>query len=327
MSVLLFAENANGKFKKATLEAASYASELASKLGVELHAVAIGTIANDELAKLGTYGVAKVHTITDAGLSAAFSDQGYTRAVVAVAQAIGAKSVIFSQSYNAKAVAPRVAARLNAAMLSGASSNPTVQGDSLVVTRSVNSGKGIETVRTNRPVSVISVKTNSYGLKETPKTAAIEAFAFSSQASDFGAKSVEVVKTANKISITEADTVVSGGRGFKGPENWGLLEKLADLLGAGTACSKPVSDMDWRPHHEHVGQTGIQIAPNLYIAIGISGAIQHLAGVNSSKNIVVINKDPEAPFFKIADYGIVGDLFEVLPKLTAAIEKAKAAHA
>jgi electron transfer flavoprotein alpha subunit len=326
MSVLLFAENANGKFKKATLEAASYASELAGKLGVALHAVSIGNVADDELAKLGTHGVSKVHTITDAALNT-FSDQGYTRAIGEVAKAIGVKSVVMSQSYNCKAVAPRIAARLGAAMVSGASTNPTVDGENLVMMRGTNSGKGLETVRTRRAVSVITVKTNSYGLKETPTAAAIEAFGFASQASDFGAKSVEIVKTANKISITEADTVVSGGRGFKGPENWGLLEKMADLLGAGTACSKPVADMDWRPHHEHVGQTGIQIAPNLYIAIGISGAIQHLAGVNSSKNIVVINKDPEAPFFKIADYGIVGDLFEILPKLTAAIEKAKAAHA
>jgi electron transfer flavoprotein alpha subunit len=326
MSVLLFAENANGKFKKAVLEAAGYASELAGKLGVALHAVAIGTVADDELARLGTYGVSKVHKVSDPALNA-FSDQGYTRAIGEVAKAIGAKSIVMAQSYNGKAVAPRVAARLNAAMVSGASTNPTVDGDSLVIVRGVNSGKGIETVRTRRPVSVITVKMNSYGLKENPQSAAIEAFSFESRPADFGAKSLEVVKTASKISITEADIVLSGGRGFKGPENWHLLEKIADLLGAGTACSKPVADMDWRPHHEHVGQTGIQIAPNLYIAIGISGAIQHLAGVNSSKNIVVINKDPEAPFFKIADYGIVGDLFEVLPKITAAIEKAKAAHA
>jgi electron transfer flavoprotein alpha subunit len=326
MAVLLFAENANGKFKKAVLEAAGYASELAGKLGVELHAVSIGPVANDELARLGTYGVSKVHNITDPAL-AAFSDQGYTRAIGEVAKAIGAKSVVMAQSYNGKALAPRVAARLNAAMVSGATTNPIVEGTTLTVQRGVNSGKGLETIRTNRPTSVITVKMNSYGLKENPKSAAIENFAFASQGSDFGAKSLGVVKTASKISVTEADTVISGGRGFKGPENWHHLEKLADLLGAATACSKPVADMDWRPHHEHVGQTGIQIAPNLYIAIGISGAIQHLAGVNSSKNIVVINKDPEAPFFKIADYGIVGDLFEVMPKFIAAVEKAKAAHA
>ncbi len=326
MSVLLFAENSNGKFKKAVLEAAGYASELAGKMGVELHAVSIGDVANDELSSLGTYGVSKVHTITDAALNT-FSDQGYTRAIAEVAKAVGAKSVIMAQSYNGKSVAPRVAVRLDAAMVSAAGTNPTIEGDSLVFQRSVNSGKGLETVKTHRANSVITVKVNSFGLKENATTAAIEAFDFQSQDSDFGAKSLEVVKTASKISITEADIVLSGGRGFKGPENWHLLEKIADQVGAGTACSKPVADMDWRPHHEHVGQTGIQIAPNLYIAIGISGAIQHLAGVNSSKNIVVINKDPEAPFFKIADFGIVGDLFDVLPKISAAIEKVKAAHA
>lgn len=326
MAVLLFAENSNGKFKKAVFEAASYAYELAGKLGSELHAVSLGTVAAEELGKLGTYGVSKVHTVEDAAFNS-FSDQGYTRAIAEVAKSIGAKAVIMAQSYNGKSVAPRVAVRLDAAMVSGAGTNPIVEGSSLVIQRGVNSGKGVETVRTHRPVAVITVKMNSYGVKENGKSAAIEAFGFQSQGSDFGAKSVEVVKTANKISITEADIVLSGGRGFKGPENWHLLEKIADQLGAGTACSKPVADMDWRPHHEHVGQTGIQIAPNLYIAIGISGAIQHLAGVNSSKNIVVINKDPEAPFFKIADYGIVGDLFEVLPKISAAIEKVKAAHA
>jgi electron transfer flavoprotein alpha subunit len=326
MAVLLFAENSNGKFKKAVFEAAGYAYELAGKLGVQLHAVSIGDVAAEELARLGTYGVSKVHSITDPALHA-FSDQGYARAASEVAQAIGARSVLFAHSYNGKALAPRVAVRLNASMVSGALKNPSVEGSSLTILRGCNSGKGLETVRTHRPTSVITVKMNSYGLRENPTSAAVVNFAFQSQPSDFGAKSVEVVKASSKVSITEADIVVSGGRGLKGPENWHILEKLAEALQAGTACSKPVADMHWRPHHEHVGQTGIQVAPNLYIAVGISGAIQHLAGVNSSKNIVVINKDPEAPFFKIADFGIVGDLFEVLPKITAAVEKARAAHA
>ncbi len=322
MAVLLFAENGNGKFKKAVFEAAGYASELAGKFGVDLHAVSIGAVSNDELSKLGAYGVSKVHTINDAALNT-FSDQGYTRAIAEVAKSIGAKSVVFAQSYNGKSVAPRVAARLGSSMVSGAATNPTLDGGSLVIARGCNSGKGMETVRTNRATSVITVKMNSYGLRENAKSAAIEAFAFQSQPSDFGAKSLEIVKTASKISITEADTVLSGGRGFKGPENWHLLEKLADLLGAGTACSKPVADMDWRPHHEHVGQTGIQIAPNLYIAIGISGAIQHLAGMQDSKVIVAINKDQDAAIFNVADYGLVGDLFEILPELTEKIKKAK----
>lgn len=326
MAVLLFAENSNGKFKKPVFEAASYGKELAGKLGGSLHAVVLGTADADAIAQLGKYGVAKVHTIADSRLTA-FNDQVYAKAIAAVAQSIGAKAVVMAQSYDGKAVAPRVAVRLDAAMVSGAIDNPKVDGDGLIFRRLVNSGKGVETLRTNRPTSVVTVKVNSYGVKENADAAAVSPFDFNISDSDFGAKSVEVVKTANKISITDAEIVISGGRGFKGPENWKPLEELADLLGAGTACSKPVADMDWRPHHEHVGQTGIQIAPNLYIAIGISGAIQHLAGINSSKNIVVINKDAEAPFFKIADYGIVGDLFEVLPKINEAVRAKKAAHA
>jgi electron transfer flavoprotein alpha subunit len=326
MAVLLFAENTNGKFKKPVFESASYGKELADKLGVELHAVALGIVDADSMAQLGKYGVAKVHTVADARLTT-FNDQVYAKAISAAAKAIGAKAIVMAQTYDGKAVAPRVAVRVDGAMVSGSISNPVLDSGSMVFTRLVNSGKGLETLKTNRPVVVISVKVNSYGLKESAAAGAVSALDFSFSDADMGATSVEVVKTTNKISITDAETVISGGRGFKGPENWGPLEELADLLGAGTACSKPVADMDWRPHHEHVGQTGIQIAPNLYIAIGISGAIQHLAGINSSKNIVVINKDPEAPFFKIADYGIVGDLFEVLPKINAAVRAKKAAHA
>lgn len=326
MAVLVFAENANGRFKKPVFEAASYGKELADKLGVALHAVVLGIADAEALAQLGKYGVAQVHTVADARLNT-FNDQVFAKAITAAAQAVGAKAVVMAQTYDGKAVAPRVAVRLKAAMVSGAISNPTVDGSSLVFSRLVNSGKGLETVKTNRGVVVVTVKGNSYGLKESSAAASVSPLSFSFSDSEMGAKVTNVVKTANKISITEAEAVVAGGRGFKGPENWGPLEELADLLGAGTACSKPVADMDWRPHHEHVGQTGIQIGPNLYIAIGISGAIQHLAGINSSKNIVVINKDPEAPFFKIADYGIVGDLFEVLPKINAAVRAKKAAHA
>jgi electron transfer flavoprotein alpha subunit len=326
MAVLVFAENNNGKFKKPVFEAASYGKELADKLGVALHAVVLGHVDSESISQLGKYGVSAVHTLSDARLNS-FNDQVFAKAIAHAGQAIGAKAVVMAQTYDGKAVAPRVAVRLKASMVSGAIENPTVEGTSLVFKRLVNSGKGIETVRTNRSVAVITVKVNSYGLKESSAAASAVNLDFSFGDADLGAKSVEVVKTTNKISITDAETVISGGRGFKGPENWGPLEELADLLGAGTACSKPVSDMDWRPHHEHVGQTGIQIAPNLYIAIGISGAIQHLAGINSSKNIVVINKDPEAPFFKIADYGIVGDLFEVLPKINTAVRAKKAANA
>jgi electron transfer flavoprotein alpha subunit len=266
--------------------------------------------------------VSKAHRIQHAALDK-FADRAYAAAIAAAANAIGAKAVVFSQTYDGKAISPRLAVRLDASHLSGLIGLPTVSGGSLVARRTTNSGKGIETVQSNRDKSVITVKSNAYGTKDRGANAvAVEALAFDPGAS-VGAVTLERVKASASISITEADTVVSGGRGFKDPSNWSHLETLAEILGAGKACSKPVADMHWRPHHEHVGQTGIQIAPNLYIAIGISGAIQHLAGVNSSKNIVVINSDPEAPFFKIADFGIVGDLFQVLPRFTEAVKKYK----
>lgn len=325
MAVLLFAENANGKFKKAVHEAASYGYELAGKLGVALEAVALGDLQAGEAESLGKFGVSKVHHASGDQFNA-FNDQLFTAAVAQAAQAAGAKVVVMSQSYDGKALGPRLAVRLNGGLVSGATTNPDVDGDHLLVQRGVNSGKGIETVRTVASPAIISVKVNSYGVKTNETSCSVAPFDYDNSVSP-GSKSTGITKTASKISITEAEIVISGGRGFKGPENWGPLEELAELVGAGTACSKPVADMDWRPHHEHVGQTGIQIAPNLYIAIGISGAIQHLAGVNSSKNIVVINKDPEAPFFKHADYGIVGDLFEVLPKINEAVRKLQAANA
>ena len=323
MSVLLFAEHWNGKFKKAVYEAAGYAKATSQVLGVDLHAVVAGEIGDDELAKLGTYGVSTIHKAGDTRLNA-FNDQAFAVLVEEAANSCSAKVVVMAQTYNGKALAPRVAVRLDAAFVPGVSTVPTVDGAGLTGKRPTNSGKGLETWKTHRAVSVIIPKVNTYGLIENATSAAIQALDVTLSDDAIGSKSLETVRMSNKISITEADSVVSGGRGFKGPENWDILEEMATLLGAGTACSKPVADMDWRPHHEHVGQTGIQIAPNLYIAIGISGAIQHLAGINSSKNIVVINKDPEAPFFKIADYGIVGDLFEVVPRMNAAIKELKA---
>lgn len=317
MAVLLFAEHSQGKFKKAVYEAASLAKDLAGD--GELSAVVIGDVEADELNKLGQYGVSTVHHVNGLGN---FSDRGFTGAVDAAATAVGASAIVMAQTYTAKSIAPRLAIRGEAALLSGVTSGLTPAGSGYTATKLTNSGKGIETIATDSSKVVVTVKGNNYGLIENATAVAVQALDYTP--AEKGAITTEVVKASSSISITEADTVISGGRGFKGPENWGPLEELATLLGAGTACSKPVSDMDWRPHHEHVGQTGIQIGPNLYIAIGISGAIQHLAGVNSSKNIVVINKDPEAPFFKVADYGIVGDLFEVVPKLIEAVKQLKA---
>jgi len=325
MAVLLFAENSQGEFKKAVKEAASYAYALAQELDTEVEAVALGEFEDDAAEELGEQGVSKIHRI-EGDEYEAFNDQVFAAAIAAVASEIEAQAVVMAQSYDGKAVAPRVVVRLDGSIVSGATEVPTPDGDEFVVTRLTNSGKGIETVRAHRSPIVLTVAPNSFGVKENEVDCEVEDFDYDNEV-EAGMTSKGIVKTTNTISITEADTVISGGRGFKDPGNWGPLEELATLLGAGTACSKPVSDMDWRPHHEHVGQTGIQIAPNLYIAIGISGAIQHLAGVNKSKNIVVINKDPEAPFFKHADYGIVGDLFEVLPRINEAVKKHQAASA
>lgn len=316
MSVLLFAEISDGEFKKPVLEAATFAYDLAQKLGTELHAVTVGEVSEDTAASLGTYGVSKVFTVSGDH----FVNAAYASSITQVAERTNATAVILAQTYSGRAIAPRVAVKLNAAALSGLITVPE-PSTGFVTTKMAYSGKGVETIQVTAQTLVATVKTNGYHIRETPTTASVEAISYSGQDVDAIAK--ELIKASEGISLTEADNVVSAGRGMKGPENWPMIEELAGLLGAATACSKPVSDMDWRPHHEHVGQTGIQISPNLYIAIGISGAIQHLAGVSSSKNIVVINKDPEAPFFKIADFGIVGDLFEVVPQMIEAVKAAK----
>jgi electron transfer flavoprotein alpha subunit len=321
MSVLLFAENSQGVFKKAVFEAATYGFDLAQLLGTSLEAVSIGKVEDGELEKLGTYGVSKVHVIQSDEMDA-FVNTAYAHGVSSVAKSIDAQCVVMAQTYNGRGIAPRVAVKLKAAPVSGAIS--MVDPENGFATKKYSySGKGVENLKAEKERLVITVKNNGYGVTENPQSVTVESFDFNSSTSNIDEVVKEVVKAASGISLTEAEIVVSAGRGMKGPENWGMIEELAELLGAATACSKPTSDMGWRPHHEHVGQTGIQVAPNLYIAIGISGAIQHLAGVSSSKNIVVINKDPEAPFFKIADFGIVGDLFEVVPVLIDAIKKAR----
>ncbi len=323
MSVLLFAENAQGTFKKATFEAATYAYDLAQAMGTTLSAVSVGQVSEEALASLGKYGVSNIYDVRDEKFNA-FVNTAYAAAIANVAKKIDAKAVVMTQSYNGRAVAPRVAVKLRATPISGVTSMVD-PADGFKALRLSYSGKGVQSFRTDNDKVVLTVKGNSYQITENPVTAEVISADFSASEENFDAIAKEIIKASEGISLTEADTVVSAGRGMKGPENWGIIEEMAELLGAATACSKPTADMDWRPHHEHVGQTGIQIAPNLYIAIGISGAIQHLAGVSSSKTIVVINKDPEAPFFKVADYGIVGDLFEVVPKLNAAIRAAKAA--
>jgi electron transfer flavoprotein alpha subunit len=275
------------------------------------------------LEKLGTYGVSRVYAVGNDDLNS-FVNTAYASAVTAIAKSMDVQALVLSETYNGKAIAPRLAVKLKAAVLPSviALADPAEGFDTQ---RMSYSGKGMQKLKASADRLVITVKSNGYKTEEHPVSVEIEPFEFSP---DFGEISViakEIVKASEGISLTEAENVVSAGRGMKGPENWGMIEELAGLLGAATACSKPTADMGWRPHHEHVGQTGIQIAPNLYIAIGISGAIQHLAGVSSSKNIVVINKDPEAPFFKIADYGVVGDLFDVVPKMIEEIKKLRVA--
>ncbi|MEL6134887.1 MAG: electron transfer flavoprotein subunit alpha/FixB family protein, partial [Bacteroidota bacterium] len=305
--------------KKAVFEAATYAYDLAQSLGTELVAVSVGEVDGEELGKLGTYGVSKVYNVS----GSSFVNAAFAQAVSKVAEEVQAKAVVMAQTYNGRAISPRVAVKLDASPLSGMVTLPD-PANHFAGKRMAYSGKGVQDIKAPKERIVITVKTNAYKIDEHPAQAEVVDFD-ASVTQDLGIVAKEIVKASSGISLTEAETVVSAGRGMKGPENWSMIEELATLLGAATASSKPVADMGWRPHHEHVGQTGIQIAPNLYIAVGISGAIQHLAGVSSSKNIIVINKDPEAPFFKIADFGVVGDLFDVVPQLLEEIKKAKAA--
>lgn len=319
MSVLIFVDQSEGHIKKASFEVLTYGAKLAGQLGTTAEALVLGTV-SDDLAALGKYGVSKVHQVNNETLNH-LDAQVYAKLIAEAANATGANVVVISHNQTGKAIAGRVAVRLKAGLVAGACALPDTS-NGFVVKKTVFSGKAFANVSINSPVKVISLNPNSYTTIAGEGSATVEQLAVTVDSPKV--KVTAVNKVSGEIPLTEAEIVVSGGRGLKGPENWGILLDLAKELGAATACSRPVGDAHWRPHHEHVGQTGVQIAPNLYIAIGISGAIQHLAGVNRSKVIVVINKDPEAPFFKAADYGIVGDAFEVVPKLTEEIKKMKA---
>jgi electron transfer flavoprotein alpha subunit len=320
MAVLVYTESWNGSFKKASFEAVSYAAQLANKLGTE--AIALTIASTDDAAQLGNYGATNVLSIANESL-ATFNNQAYANAIVAAAEANGADTIVISNTNNGKAIAPIIAAKRNAGLITNVIELPSSTSP-FTVKRKTFSSKAFANYSTTAAQKVISITPNAIGALEVGGSATSESFDYTATSSDNRLSSVSVDRATGKVSLTEADFVVSAGRGLKGPENWGMIEELAGLLGAATACSKPVSDIGWRPHGEHVGQTGIAINPELYIAIGISGAIQHLAGVNASKNIVVINTDPEAPFFKAADYGIVGDAFEVVPKLIEALKTHKA---
>lgn len=313
MSVLVYTESWNGYFRKSSFETVSYASETAKALGTDVIAVSLESVSDDELYKLGNYGAIKVVIVPNI-------NKGDSQSVSKVFLDLSSDSsvIIFSNTYTAKMIAPRLSVKMGAALLTNVIS--VSEGSDIQIKRKSFSTKAIETTKSNTEKTILCIAPNSFGLIETGGSCTIEKMDFL----ESGSLSFDGQETASgKISISEAEIVVSGGRGLKGPENWGMIEELADVLGAATACSKPVADIGWRPHSEHVGQTGITVTADLYIAIGISGAIQHLAGVNSSKVMVVINTDPEAPFFKAADYGIVGDAFEVVPQLIEEIKKLK----
>ena len=322
MSVLVYAENTGGQFKKSVYELLSYGKAIADALNTNLSVVSIGNVSNESLAALGKYGATKVLNCSSEKFKD-FNSQAFASIISNAANSENANVVIISNSFAGKGLAPRVAIKLKASFAPGATELPTI-GDSFIVKNGAYSGKAFAHVQLTSATKVISLNPNSYKVVETGRSAEVVALDIVINESEFKTTVKEIVRASDKISLPDAELVVSGGRGLKGPENWGMIEEMAILLGAATACSKPVSDADWRPHSEHVGQTGIAISPNLYIAVGISGAIQHLAGVSSSKCIVVVNKDSEAPFFKAADYGIVGDAFEVVPKLIEALKKFKA---
>ena len=319
MSILIYAESAEGKFKKVAFELASYAKKVAETLGTSVTAVTVNAADVSELSK---YGVDKVLKVTNDKLSG-FTAKAYADVLKQAAQKENAKLVLLSSTTDSLYLAPLVAVALDAGFASNVVALP-VSTSPFQVKRNAFSNKAFNITEITTDVKVLGLAKNSYGVFENASTLTQEDFNPSLGENDFGVKVESVDKTSGKVTIADADIVVSAGRGMKGPEHWGMIEELANVLGAATACSKPVSDLGWRPHNEHVGQTGKPVAANLYIAVGISGAIQHIAGINSSKVKVVINTDPEAPFFKVADYGIVGDAFEILPQLTEKLKAFKA---
>lgn len=321
MSILIYAESADGKIKKVALELASYAKKVAASMGTSVTAV---TINNSDNSALAAYGVDKVLNVSNDKLNN-FSAKAYTDVIVQAAKKEGAQIILVSSSTDSIYLAPLVAVALEAGYASNVVELP-VSTSPFQVKRTAFSNKAFNFTEISTPIKVLGIAKNSFGLIEHNAPLNEEAFAPTLNDADFGVKVESVEKVSGKVTIADAEIVVSAGRGMKGPENWGMIEDLASVLGAATACSKPVSDIGWRPHSEHVGQTGKPVASNLYIAVGISGAIQHIAGINSSKVKVVINTDPEAPFFKVADYGVVGDAFTVVPQLIEKLKTFKASN-
>lgn len=321
MAVLVFTENWDGKFKKLSFELVSYARKVAEKLNVPVVAISIGEVAEEELKKLGDYGADKVVSITN-GYLKTLDNQVYTKVISEVAQKENAKVILLSHNNTGKALAPRLSVKLKAALGSGLTCLPS-EVDPFTVNKKVFTGRAFANVELNSDIKVLTLSQNSFKLISSDNKATIEEYSTDIQESDIKTKVTGTDKETGKLLLSDAEIVVSGGRGMKSPDNWGPIEELAELLGAATACSRPVSDEGWRPHEEHTGQTGKIIAPNLYIAAGISGAIQHLAGISSAKYLVAINTDPDAPIFEAADYGIVGDVHKILPELISIVKENK----
>ena len=321
MSILIYAESAEGKIKKVAFELASYAKKVAASMGTTVTAVSIN---NSDNSALAAYGVDKVLNVSNDKLNN-FSAKAYADVIAQAAKKEGTQIVLISSNTDSLYIAPLVSVALDAGYASNVVALP-VSTSPFQVKRTAFSNKAFNITEISTPVKVLGIAKNSFGLVENASAMTEEAFTPSLNDADFGIKVENVEKASGKVTIADAEIVVSAGRGMKGPENWGMIEELASVLGAATACSKPVSDIGWRPHSEHVGQTGKPVASNLYIAVGISGAIQHIAGINSSKVKVVINSDPEAPFFKVADYGVVGDAFTVVPQLTEKLKAFKASN-
>ena len=322
MSVLIYTENREGKFGKATLELVSYAARIAKDTNTSTVAISIGNVAMEELLRLGQYGASKILTVSGDGFINR-DDQAYSGIIEQAARKVEATIVLLANNFTGKALAPRIAVKLEAGLASGILGLP-ISYAPFTFRKKLYSGKAFGKVVIETPVKVLTLAQNSFGINEQNTDVVIEEFMPGIDTGSIHTKVISTEKVTGKVLLTEADIIVSGGRGMKSPDNWGPIEELAGLLGAATACSRPVSDEGWRSHTEHVGQTGKAVAPNLYIALGISGAIQHLAGVNSSKFIVAVNKDPDAPIFSAADYGIIGDLQQVLPDLVQAVKAFKA---
>ncbi len=322
MSVLVFTENWDGKFKKLSFEIVSYASKVAEMLGTTATALSIGNVADDELTKLGNYGAKKIISLKNDALNI-LDSQAYTAAIAEIAKNEDAKVIVVANNNMGKSIAPRLSVRLKAAIGSGVSKLP-ISTEPFVVYKRAYSGNAFANVALKSEVKIITLMQNSFDIFETANEATIEAGTVSIDGGMVKTQVKDVQKQTGKLLLTDAEIVVSGGRGMKSADNWAPLEELANVLGAATACSRPVSDEGWRPHEEHTGQTGKIVAPNLYFAIGISGATQHLAGVSASKYIVAINTDKDAPIFEAAQYGIVGDAAKVLPKLVEAVKETKA---